>query len=85
MPHANRPSGPGKPINERRDSVAEQEELEELAGDTTPAASTEPAADDAGRGARHAERAAHTKDDNAAAASGKSSKNSTSRDRPRQS
>jgi hypothetical protein len=79
MPHANRPSGPGKPINERRDSVAEQEELDELSGDnSTPGAAAEPESTDAGPGARNAERAAHTKDENATAASG------TSRDRRRQ-
>ena len=82
MPHANRPSGPGKPITERRDSVAEQESLEELAGDNSSAAADEPAAADvreSSRTARHAERAANTKGQNAKAASG------TSRDRPRQS
>jgi len=78
MPHANRPSGPGKPINERRDSVAEQEELAELAGDSSPGAAAEPQASDAGPGARHAERKATTKGQNATAASG------TSRDRRRQ-
>jgi len=78
MPHANRPSGPGKPINERRDRVAEQEELEELAGDSSPGAAAEPSASDAGRATRNAERAANTKGQNAKAA------RSTSRDRPRQ-
>jgi hypothetical protein len=32
MPNANRPSGPGKPTQERRDVVAEREELEQIAG-----------------------------------------------------
>ncbi len=82
MPHANRPSGPGKPINERRDSVAEQEELEELARDNESGATAEPAAadaGDAGRGARHAERDATTKGENAKATSG------SRREHPRQS
>ena len=80
MPHANRPSGPGRPIQERRDSAAEQEELEELSGDSPGAAESapEPEPSDGGQAARNAERAAHTKGQNATAASG------TSRDRRRQ-
>ena len=57
MPHANRPSGPGKPANERRDSAAEREELEQM---TDEARGT---ADDPGRdptrSVRQAERDAH--------------------------
>lgn len=57
MRHANRPAGPGKPTNERKDEATTREEIEEVedrargnadAGDTT-------------RGARHAERDAHVK------------------------
>jgi hypothetical protein len=75
MRNANRPAGPGKPTNERRDSVVEQEELEELGGDSPGATETTPR--DPSRAARSAERAAHTKSQNATAASG------TSRDRRR--
>jgi hypothetical protein len=57
MPHANRPSGPGKPVVEQRDAARTQEELEDL--------SREPGADaareDPTRGPRTAERDAHTK------------------------
>lgn len=53
MPDAKSPSGPGKPITERRDAAVEREELEEM----------DSAADDAGgdptRGPRTAERDAH--------------------------
>jgi hypothetical protein len=75
MPNANRPSGPGKPTNERRDSATEQEELQELDGDSPGATESSPA--ESQKAVRNAERAAHTKGQNATAASG------TSRDRQR--
>jgi hypothetical protein len=75
MPNANRPAGPGKPTNERRDRAVEQEELEELGGDTPGA--VESSTGDGQQAVRNAERAAHTKGQNATAASG------TSRDRQR--
>jgi hypothetical protein len=61
MPDAKRPSGPGRPSQEKQDAVAEREELDELAG-------TQPGAEEAARAdpsvdARHAERAAHGGDD----------------------
>ena len=56
MRHADRPSGPGKPINERRDAVAAQEEADEMAADTERGGES-PA--DAGENARHADRNAH--------------------------
>jgi hypothetical protein len=74
MRNANRPSGPGKPTQEKRDNVAEREELEELPGDGGAEAESDR---DAGPAARQAERDAHTKGQNATAASG------TSRDRQR--
>jgi hypothetical protein len=64
MPHANRPAGPGKPVNEQHDAVTQQEGLDELQSNDEA---------DGGRGgqplpdpmtnARHAERGAHTKRD----------------------
>lgn len=63
MPHAKQPSGPGKPIHERRDAATEQEELDETLdqahgiaaeGDTDPT-----------RSARQAERDAHVKNPDA--------------------
>jgi len=63
MRHANRPTGPGKPTNERRDNATAREELDEAAGvestDTT-------------RAARQAERDAHVKGHGAHTASGTS-------------
>ena len=56
MRHADRPSGPGKPLKERRDAVTAQEETDELEADTSP---TAPLPEDAGRNARHADRNAH--------------------------
>jgi len=52
MRHADTPSGPGKPMRERRDAVTAQEEVDEMAEDAaTPV--------DAGEDARHADRNAH--------------------------
>jgi len=57
VPESRRPTGPGQPRQERRDAVAEREEIDELAVERN---------DDAAQhinpvsGARHAERDAHT-------------------------
>jgi hypothetical protein len=63
MRHANRPSSPGKPLNERKDAASEQEGLDEVqpgsATNTGPAVPGDPATDPT-TGARHAERAANT-------------------------
>jgi Spy/CpxP family protein refolding chaperone len=62
MPNANSPAGPGKPLNERRDAVAEQEQIDELMDEgrgTAADSSVDPT-----RSARRAERDAHTRDDN---------------------
>jgi hypothetical protein len=70
MRHANRPSGPGKPTNERRDAAVASEELDETLEDRAGAdaeGSTDPARD-----ARGAERNAHVKGRNTTAASGTS-------------
>ena len=56
MRHADRPSGPGKPLQERRDAVTAQEETDELAADD---GSMPPTAEDPVRAARHADRNAH--------------------------
>ena len=60
MRHADRPSGPGKPLTERRDAVAEQEEIDEM--DTDLPDRPQPGADLA-EGARHADRNAHAESD----------------------
>jgi len=60
MRHADRPSGPGKPIKERRDATAAQEESDEMAADA--AGDAEPPGDP-GENARHADRNAHAKAD----------------------
>ena len=56
MRQADRPSGPGKPLKERRDAVTAQEETDELEADD---GSTSPQADDPTPRARHAARNAH--------------------------
>jgi len=56
MRHADRPSGPGKPIQERRDATAAQEESDEMAAD---AAGESAPPGDPGESARHADRNAH--------------------------
>lgn len=58
MRNSNRPSGPGKPMKEVRDSVVAREELDEI----EEAASAGNARRDPVRDARHAERAAHAKE-----------------------
>jgi len=63
MRHANRPAGPGKPTNERRDNATAREELDEAAGVENT---------DSTRAARQAERDAHVKGQSAHAASGTS-------------
>jgi hypothetical protein len=73
MSHANRPSGPGKPIQERRDATTEREELDETldeAQGTAAEGDTDPT-----RSARQAERNAHVKGKDANTTTG------TSRDR----
>ena len=64
MPNANRPSGPGKPINERRDAVAESEEMDELGGEAQ--------ADEASSRVRQAERDTHDKSKDVPCSSGTS-------------
>src|SRR5438270_457708 len=49
MRHADRPSGPGKPIEERRDATTAQEESDEMAADRAVDGAT---ADDLARQAR---------------------------------
>ena len=56
MRHADRPSGPGKPIKERRDATVAQEESDEMAADS--AGEAQPPGDP-GESARHADRNAH--------------------------
>jgi hypothetical protein len=75
MRNANRPTGPGKPTQERRDSAAEREELEQMT-DEAQGTADNPGRDPA-RSVRQAERDAHVKGQNRTAASG------TSRDRRR--
>jgi hypothetical protein len=53
MPNANLPSGPGKPISERRDAAKQAEGADELAADRE---GTPQALDNASRHARQAER-----------------------------
>jgi len=60
MRHADRPSGPGKPLRERQDAVTATEESDELAADLDPELSI-PA--DPGESARHADRNAHANRD----------------------
>lgn len=60
MRHADRPSGPGKPIKERRDATAAQEESDEMAADA--AGDAEPPVDP-GESAHHADRNAHADSD----------------------
>lgn len=73
MRNANRPSGPGKPTNERRDEAITQEELDETIDDQRGTADQDRR--DPSPAARQAERDAHTKGQDADSASG------TSRDR----
>jgi len=54
MRNANRPAGPGRPTEVKRDAVAEREELDEVADEGSAAAQ------DPSRPARQAERDAHT-------------------------
>jgi hypothetical protein len=56
MTSARRPSGPAKPIDERRDAAAEQEGLDETVADR---GGDTGALDDSSRHARAAERDAH--------------------------
>ena len=70
MPHANRPAGPGKPVQERRDSAKEREELDEMI-DEAQGTADEPDRDRT-HGARQAERDAHVKGQDTTAATGTS-------------
>jgi hypothetical protein len=60
MPHANRPAGPGRPIQERRDASTEREELEEMSDEAQGQADAPPR--DPSRSARQAERVAHVRE-----------------------
>jgi len=60
MRHADRPSGPGKPLRERHDAVTAAEETDELAAERDPGLAI-PA--DPGETARHADRNAHANRD----------------------
>ena len=60
MRHADRPSGPGKPLRERQDAVTAAEESDELAADLDPGL---PIPADPGETARHADRNAHANRD----------------------
>lgn len=75
MRNAKRPSGPGKPTQERRDSAAEREELEQMT-DEAQGTADEPGRDPASS-VRQAERDAHVKGPGTTSGSG------TSRDRRR--
>lgn len=65
MKNANRPAGPGKPTNERRDEAITQEEMDEATGPEAGSA-------DEPRRARQAERDAHVKGQDSTSASGTS-------------
>jgi hypothetical protein len=60
MSSSNRPAGPGRPINERRDAVACQEQLDELALDAREAGDESPPFDPM-QDAHHADRDAQTR------------------------
>ena len=61
MKNSQRPAGPGRSTNERRDAATAREELEELPGDT-PTGTAAPAGGEAAQAAtRHAERNATTR------------------------
>ena len=70
MRNANRPAGPGRPTQERRDATAEREELEQMT-DEAQGRADEPPRDPA-RSSRQAERDAHAKGQNRHSASGTS-------------
>ena len=65
MRHANSPSGPANSRAVRADAAAQQEELDELAGDAAGSNTSLP--QDPSAEARHAERSAHPSDQNATA------------------
>jgi hypothetical protein len=60
MPNANRPAGPGRATQERRDAATEREELEDMTDEAQGQADAPPR--DPSRSARQAERDAHVKD-----------------------
>jgi hypothetical protein len=57
MPHADRPAGPGRPTNERRDAATEREELEQMNEEAEGRADAPEG--DPSRSVRQAERDAH--------------------------
>lgn len=59
MKNAQRPAGPGRALEERRDAATQQEELEELPGDTPQGTAPAPGGKPAEAATRHAERDAH--------------------------
>ena len=61
MRHANRPSGPSKPVAERRDAVMEREGRDELEVTSRVSSTGGAQASDPSRNARQAERSAHTR------------------------
>ena len=60
MPNANRPAGPGRATQERRDAATEREELEDMTDEAQGQADAPPR--DPSGSARQAERDAHVKD-----------------------
>jgi hypothetical protein len=60
MPNSNRPAGPGRATQERRDAAKEREELEDMTDAAQGQADTPPR--DPARSARQAERDAHVSD-----------------------
>jgi hypothetical protein len=70
MRNANRPTGPGKPTQERRDSATAREELQEMTDEAL--GETDAPQRDPTRSARQAERDAHVSGQHRHAASGTS-------------
>ena len=60
MPDSNRPAGPGRATQERRDAATEREELEDMTDAARGQADAPPR--DPARSARQAERDSHVKD-----------------------
>ena len=70
MRNANRPAGPGRPTQERRDATTEREELENMTDEAQGSADSPPR--DPSRSSRQAERDAHVSGQNRRSASGTS-------------
>ena len=68
MRNANRPAGPGRPTQERRDSTTEREEIDEMTDEARGTADSPPR--DPARSARQAERDAHVSGQNRRSAAG---------------